>query len=104
MAATLEHLTQCLTQTLSPDTTIRIKAELTLGDILIAPGAFSHLYSCSKGSLTYRSESGLVLAQLAASQGADIGLRQMSTIFERVNSRLMAVWTSTQLWSCCANL
>ncbi|KAI0726869.1 ARM repeat-containing protein [Fomitopsis betulina] len=71
MAATLEHLTQCLTQTLSPDTTIRIKAELTLGDILIAP------------------ESGLVLAQLAASQGADIGLRQMTLVVLRkfVNER-----------------
>ncbi|EPS97853.1 hypothetical protein FOMPIDRAFT_1037743 [Fomitopsis schrenkii] len=62
MAATLAQLTQCLTQTLSPDTTTRIKAELTLGDILIAP------------------EAGLVLAQLVASQGADIGLRQMSTL------------------------
>ena len=48
MAATLEQLTQCLTQTLSPDTTTRIKAELTLGDMLTAPGTFSHIACLSR--------------------------------------------------------
>ena len=48
MAATLEQLTQCLTQTLSPDTTTRIKAELTLGDMLAAPGASSHIVRLPK--------------------------------------------------------
>ncbi|KZT73366.1 ARM repeat-containing protein [Daedalea quercina L-15889] len=71
MAATLEQLMQCLTQTLSPDTTTRIKAELTLGDMLAAP------------------EAGLVLAQLVASQGADVGLRQITSVVLRkfVNER-----------------